>query len=118
MAHDPLALVIDWLDLLKTGHVVELASLYHQGALLDCRCSGSHTAAGHYAIIRYWRSRSDRRHPAAFEISDLRISGDDVVLDFRDGEGEIVRAAFTLDGAGKITRMVCEPRCRAVCERA
>jgi hypothetical protein len=110
MHHDPLAVVIDWLDLLKTGHVVELASLYRHDALLDCRCTGAHTAAGQYAIIRYWRSRSDRRHPAAFEISDLRLSGNEVVLDYHDSQGEIIRAEFTIDDAGKITRMSCAPR--------
>ncbi|MBN8990821.1 MAG: nuclear transport factor 2 family protein [Rhizobiales bacterium] len=105
---DPLATVIDWLDMCRAGEINALLALYDDRATIDCDCE-SVSLAGRSAIAAYWRAKLETRVIPAFTLDDITLDGEGVRVDYRSDEGKPVWMCFRFNEAGKIRHTSCGP---------
>jgi hypothetical protein len=112
-AFDPVAVVVDWLDLCRAHCLDGLLNLHDARASLQCACDGPYIYQGHEDLARYWSPRLQKAVPHAFSLIELFPDNTDdspgVVLDYIGYDGKPVRIRFRFTKDGKIARTVCAP---------
>src|SRR4051794_25495472 len=96
---DPLAVIVDWLDVCRSGDVAALLDLYEERANLQCDCEGI-DLTGRASLSLYWSERLRNQAPTAFILDDLTVTGDGVWADYRNNKGNPVRAHFRFSPSG------------------
>lgn len=105
---DPLATVIDWLDVCRAGELSALLAFYDDRATIDCDCEAV-SIVGRAAIAEYWRPKLATTLTPAFTLDDMTLDSEGVQVDYRNYEGKPVRIHFRFNEAGKIRRTSCGP---------
>jgi hypothetical protein len=105
---DPLAVVVDWLDAGRLGEVNALLDLYDERATIECDCEGI-SLTGRHSLAAYWAPKLKSKHPSAFTLEDMILTGDGVQLDYQSNEGKRLRIQFSFSPSGKILHASCGP---------
>jgi ketosteroid isomerase-like protein len=104
---DQIAIAVDWLDACRRRDLEALLDLYAQDARIECRCGSVELHQGRLELEAYWRPQLERFATTAFGLEDISPTADGVELDYLNSDGTPVRAVFSFDPQGKISRMRC-----------
>jgi ketosteroid isomerase-like protein len=110
MSFDPIGAVVDWLDACREGEIAALIPLYHPQAVQVC---GEERAQGHAELSRYWERYLPAPHPEAFQLRDVALEANHVVLYYLDFDGKPARSHVEFDEGGRIVAMQCSFGCNA-----
>ena len=105
---DPLAIIVDWLDACRAGNLEALLDLYDENADVECDCE-SVSLIGRAALSSYWNSKLQGSLADCFILDDLTVTADGAWADYRNHNGNPVRAHFRFSSSGKIQQTRCGP---------
>jgi len=106
---DPIGLAMDWLETCKRKQVIDLAELYAETAIFECRCERSGKLVGRDRILEYWEPKFALPPLRPFKLELISPDTAGIALVYRYRDQSPVRITFQFDMAGKIERSHCRP---------
>jgi hypothetical protein len=105
---DPLGVALDWLDTCRLGELNALLDLYDERAILECECEYVNLT-GRQSLAAYWAPKLESNLISAFTLDDITLTGEGVQIDYKDHEGQPIRAHSRFSPSGKILHTSCGP---------